>query len=180
MRVILCGANHGVSLVDEADGTTVTAFASIWQVDWSERGAGRAIVLWYDGNVRVLTDEIALGSWVESAFTRHFPEAAGLEWPTPVLERAPVQFNLNLAYGLAAKAADVHIMMTAPLDRRAVQTDDFALDGVPHGLRLVLCPVEHAEITVDGQRLPGVVRRGGTADRPQSSAFLTTAEVWLR
>lgn len=177
MRVVLCGANHGVSLFGDVG---VAAFASLWQVDWSERGTGRAIVLWHAGEVRVLTDQLGLGSWLEQAFTRHFPEVAGLDWPTPVIERSPVDFTLNLSYGIIASAADVRITMTGPLDRRAVQVDDFPLDGVPHGLRLVLTPVERAEIVVDGKRLPGAVRRGGTPQRPQSSAFLTTAEVWLR
>jgi hypothetical protein len=177
VRVILCGANHGVTLFGD---TGVTAYASLWQVDWSERGAGRAIVVWHAGTVRVLTDELGLGSWLEHAFTRHFPETAGLPWPTPAIERTPVDFTLNLAHGIVASAADVRITLAGVLDRRAVQVDDFPLDGVPHGLRLVLTPMERAEITIDGVDLPGVVRRGGTSRRPQSSAFLTTAEVWSR
>jgi hypothetical protein len=70
--------------------------------------------------------------------------------------------------------------MSGVLDRRTFQTDDFALDGVPHGLRLLLAPVAEATLTVAGQRLPGTVTVGGTPERPSSSAFLATEEVWSR
>jgi hypothetical protein len=57
MSVVLTGANPGVLLRDDGD---VTAFASVWQVDWSERGPGRAIVLWHAGRVRLLSRDPAL------------------------------------------------------------------------------------------------------------------------
>jgi hypothetical protein len=177
MRVILCGANPGVRLFD---GETLTAYASVWVVDWSERGAGTAIVLWHQGNVRVLTGEPALGAWLEREFTRHFPEADGLAWPEPEPERAEVAVRLDLATGLVASAGDVAVTMSGVLDRRAFETDEFLLDGRAHGLRLVVAPTEEATITVGGRRVAGAVTRGGTAERPTSSAFLTTAEVWLR
>lgn len=178
MRVILCGANPGVRLYD---GDTVTAYASVWQVDWSQRGAGRAIVLWYEGRVRVLCDDPPLGGWLERAFVRHFPEVAGLAWPAePEPELAPVDLQLDLAHGLVARAADVEVTISGILDRLPFQTDDFPLDGVPHGLRLVLAPAAAATITAGGRRLPGTVTRDGPPERPSSSAFLTTAEVWLR
>lgn len=180
MRVILCGANPGVRLVDEADHKTVTAFASVWQVDWSERGAGRAIVLWHAGAVRVLTDNPELGAWLEGGFTRHFPEAEGLAWTSPAPELATVTYDIDLAHGLQASAGDVRVALSGVLDRRAFATDEFPLDGVPHGLRLVVLPMAQAQIVVDGRSLPGVVARGGTDERPQSSAFIATAEVWLR
>jgi hypothetical protein len=82
VRVILCGANPGVRLFD---GDVVTAYASVWVVDWSSLGSGSAIVLWHADAVRVLTDNPELGHWLERDFTRHFPEADGLPWP----ERAP-------------------------------------------------------------------------------------------
>jgi hypothetical protein len=53
-RVLLVGANPGVSLFT---GEQLSAFASVWIVRWSERGSGRAIVLWHDGRVRVLATE---------------------------------------------------------------------------------------------------------------------------
>jgi hypothetical protein len=177
MRVILCGANPGVRLFV---GDTLSAYASVWVVDWSERGAGTAIVLWHQDRVRVLTEDLALGRWLERAFVRHFPEADGLTWPEPEPEQADVAVRLDLAHGLSARAGDVEITMTGVLDRRSFETDDFPLDGVPHGLRLVVAPTAEATITVAGQPLAGTVTRGGTDDRPTSSAFLTTAEVWLR
>jgi hypothetical protein len=177
MRVILCGANPGVRLFD---GDTVTAFASVWVVDWSERGAGNAIVRWHDGVVRVLAGDPALGGWLERTFVRHFPEVDGLAWAEPTPERAEVDIQLDFGQGLLARAGDVVVTMSGVLDRRAFETDEFPLGGVPHGLRLVLAPTANATIDVGGRRLPGAVTLGGTTERPSSSAFLTTAEVWLR
>src|SRR5687767_12289709 len=108
MRVILCGANPGVRLFV---GDTLSAYASVWVVDWSERGAGTAIVLWHQDRVRVLTEDLALGRWLERAFVRHFPEADGLTWPEPEPERADVEVRLDLAHGLLARAGDIEITM---------------------------------------------------------------------
>lgn len=177
MRVILCGSNPGVVL---SEGDAVTAFASVWLVDWSERGAGKAIVLWHQGVVRVLAEDPALGAWLERDFVRHFPEVDGLPWPEPEPERAAVDVRLDLGHGLVARAGDVEVTMSGVLDRRLYADDEFDLGGVPHGLRVLLAPMEHAAITVGGRRLPGAVTVEGTAQRPASSAFLTTAEVWLR
>lgn len=177
MTVVLCGANPGVRLFD---GDAVTAFASIWVVDWSEHGSGNAMVLWHDERVRVLAEDVALGTWLERAFVRHFPETSGLSWPEPAPERARVEVDLDLGHGLSARAGDVEVTMTGVLDRRAFETDAFPLDGVAHGLRLVLAPCASATVAVGGRRLPGSVRREGPPERPSSSAFLATAEVWSR
>jgi hypothetical protein len=176
MTVILCGANPGVRLLD---GDTVTAFASVWTVDWSTHGAGAAVVLWHDGRVRAL-GPAGLTDWLAAHFVRHFPEVDGLPWPTPTVEETPVSVDLDLATGLVARAGDVEITMSGVLGRRTFATDDFALDGVPHSLQLLLAPVSDATITVGGHALPGAVTVGGTGERPSSSAFLATAEVWSR
>jgi hypothetical protein len=177
MTVVLCGANPGVRLFE---GDTVTAFASVWTVDWSVRGAGTALVLWHDGQVRVLGADPDLAGWLADHFVRHFPEVDGLPWPAPTVSRAEVTVALDLDSGLVATAADVEVTMSGVLDRRTFGTDDFALDGVPHGLQLLLAPMAEATITVAGQRLPGAVTVGGTPSRPSSSAFLAAAEVWSR
>jgi hypothetical protein len=173
---ILCGANPGVRLLD---GDTVTAFESVWTVDWSTHGAGNAVVLWHDGRVRAL-GPACLTEWLASYFVRHFPEVDGLPWPAPVVEETPVCVDLDLGTGLVARAGDVVVTMSGVLGRRTFGTGDFALGGVPHSLQLLLAPVSNAAITVAGRRLPGAVTVGGTSERPSSSAFLATAEVWSR
>jgi hypothetical protein len=177
-RVILTGSNPGVRLYDE-DGR-VTAFASVWIVDWSVRGSGTAVVLWYDDRVRVISEDLDLAAWLERYFVRSFLEVKGLEWPEPHFERDMVEVRLDLADGLTAKAADVQIELGGVLDRRMFATDCLLLDGVEHSVSLLIAPVRSARIGIGGRTVPGFVHVHGTRRRPSSSAFLTTSEVWRR
>jgi hypothetical protein len=174
-RLLLVGANPGVSLFT---GDELSAFASVWVVRWSEHGAGRAIVLWHDGSVRVLATDRHLGHWLAQYFTRHFPEVAGVPWPEPDVHRVDVDVELDLRTGLDARAGDVRVWMDGVMQRRAFSTDKFDLAGTAHSLSLVVAPTASARITVGGQALPGEVRVTGTPERPSSSAFLADAEVW--
>lgn len=177
-RVILAGANPGVRLFG-ADGK-VSAFASVWSVDWSIRGAGNAVVLWYGDRVRVVSDDVDLATWLESYFVRSFFEVQGLPWPEPLIERDLVEVRLDLSEGLIAKAADIQIEMSGVLDRRVFSTDQFQLGEVEHSLSLLIAPMRSATITVAGRTLPGLVQVDGDPAKPSSSAFMTTAEVWRR
>lgn len=173
--VILAGANPGVRLFED---DVLTAYASVWQVDWSTHGSGTAVVLWHDGVVRVLSSHPELAEWLESYFTRHFPEVEGLPWPRPTVERRHVRVDIDLEHGMSARAGDVAIRMTGVLDRRVSITDEFDLDGQQHSLVNLFVPCAEAEIRVRGRRLPGSVTRTGTPERPSSTAFLATEEVW--
>lgn len=177
VTVLLCGANPGVRLYD---GIDTIAFASVWSVDWSVRGAGTALVLWHDGQVRVVGADPPLAGWLARYFVQHFPEVEGLPWPEPSVLEAPVSVEQDLATGLTAHGGDLAVTMSGVLDRRTFQIDDFSLDGVPHQLQLLHAPVATATITVGGRPLPGEVRVWGSAERPSSSAFLAAAEVWAR
>ncbi|WP_199701650.1 hypothetical protein [Jiangella rhizosphaerae] len=174
-KVVLVGANPGVQLFHR---DVVSAYASVWTVDWSAQGSGSAIVLWHDGEVRVLTDHPDLGHWLERSFTRFFPEAAGLPWPEPRIERRAVHVANDLARGTYARAGDVAVRIADVLDRRAFATDEFDLGGRVHSLSLVTGPSAAASIEVRGRRLPGEIIRAGTPERPSSSAFVAVAEVW--
>ena len=130
MSVRLIGANPGLTLFDEG---RVVAFSSLWRVDWSERGAGDALVLWHDGRVRIVAPDVELGRWLADTFVRHFPEVVGLPWPEPNVTTAPVLLELDPATGVRAEAADVVLTITAPLDRRLMTADPVDLGGRPHG-----------------------------------------------
>ena len=177
-RIILAGANPGLRLFD-TEGK-VTAYASIWMVDWSIRGSGTAVVLWFDGIVRVVSEDVDLAAWLERYFVRSFLEVQGLPWHEPAIERDLVQVSMNLAEGLTAKAADIQIEMGGVLDRRLFATDNFQLADGNHSLSLVIAPVRSATVSIGGASVPGFVQVDGSPDKPGSSAFLTTAEVWQR
>src|SRR3954453_17892267 len=177
-RIILAGANPGLRLFDK-DGK-VTAFASIWMVDWSIRGAGTAVVLWFDGIVRVVSEDVDLVDWLGGEFVGSFLEVPGLPWREPAVERDLVQVSMNLADGLGAKAADIQIEVSGVLDRRLFGADSFQPAEGPHSLSLVIAPVRSATVSIGGASVPGFVQVDGSPDKPGSSAFLTTAEVWQR
>ncbi|GIG64060.1 hypothetical protein [Phytomonospora endophytica] len=176
MTVLFVGANPIVRLFDAG---AVSAFASVWIADWTVKGPGTALVLWHRGSVRVLGEDAELARWLERDFTRHFPEVAGLDWPESTVEIVPVRVRAGLD-SLEVEAGDVEVSAGDVLDRRTFATDAFELDGVAHGLSLVLAPVATGRIAVGGTGLPGEVVVEGTPERPSSSAFLTAGEVWTR
>lgn len=175
MSVLLVGANPGLTLYAGSSGSAAAervAFVSVWRVDWSPLGAGRALVLWHEGRTRVVTEAPKLGRWLAEAYTRHFPEVEGLPWPEPELTEAPVALEIDLAAGMRAVAADVTVAVADPLDRRVGSVEKFP----GNGLRLsnVYIPCRTGRLTIDGRAVEGAPRVSDVA----SSAFLADAEVW--
>lgn len=158
------GANPGLSVLR---GEQRVAFASVWRADWSEYGAGLAIVLWHEGHTRVVTTEARLGLWLAQDFTRHFPEVAGLPWRQPEVTEAPVSLELDLAQGMRAEGGGITVEIGSPTQRRLFRTDDFDLGGVKHGLTTVFMPCPTGGLTLSGVPVEGVVK-----------AFMADAEVW--
>jgi hypothetical protein len=161
------GANPGLTVVEEG-GTNRLAFASVWRADWSERGQGKAIVLWHAQRTRVVATSAELGRWLAGEFTRHFPEVQGLPWPEPEVTQARVDLELDLANGMKASAGGIEVEIHGPTDRRLFTTDDFDLGGVAHCLSTVVMPCSSGSLTVDGTQIKGQVK-----------AFLADAEVWF-
>lgn len=166
MAVRFIGANPCLTVL--RDGERV-AFASVWRADWSELGSGHAIVLWHEGQTRVVATDAALGRWLAADFTRHFPEVKGLPWPEPEVETALVHLELELAHGLHAEGGGIAVDISGPKDRQLFTTDDFYLGGVRHTLSTVFMPCETGSLRIDHDPVEGEVK-----------AFLADAEVWLR
>lgn len=166
MTIRFIGANPGLTILE---GDERIAYASVWRADWSERGAGRAIVLWHNGLTRVVATNAELGEWLAADFTRHFPEVAGLPWPDPVVETGEVHLELDLATGMTAVANDIRVELSGPTDRRLFTTDDFELGGVKHSLSTVFIPCADGSLTLDLSPINGQVK-----------GFMADAEVWWR
>lgn len=158
------GANPGITIFD---GDERIAFAGVWRADWSERGAGRAIVLWHQGKTRVVASDATLGLWLAQDFTRHFPEVAGLPWPDPEAETTEIALSWDLTHGVTAEGGGIRIELGPPTDRRLFQTDDFDLGGARHHLTTVYMPCVKGFLNLHGVRVEG-----------SSKAFIADAEVW--
>jgi hypothetical protein len=168
------GANPCVTLYD---GDQVTAYASIWRVDWSQRGSGRALVLGTPEQIRIIGPDEGLGAWLGTEFNRHLVRVSGtIGWSLPELTIAPVTFDLDLAEGFCATADDVSVEITGPIDRYLTRNDLYDLGGTPHILSTVWIPCMEGSISVGGSRLSGAVRVDPA--KPMSSAFIAEAEVW--
>ncbi|ONI71740.1 hypothetical protein BWI15_16475 [Kribbella sp. ALI-6-A] len=174
MTLRLMGANPCVTLYDDG---RATAYASVWRVDWSLRGSGRALVLGTPDRIRIIGPDATLSTWLGAEFNRHLKSvSAGIGWSEPELAVAPVEFDLDLSEGLRASAADVTVEITAPIDRFLTRNDEYDLGGTPNILSTVWIPCRHGAISVGGTRLAGEVTVDATA--PMSSAFIADAEVW--
>lgn len=176
MTIRLIGSNPGLTLF-VGDGETPSAYASVWRVDWSEQGSGNAIVVWYDGRLRVVCPDQELGEWLAANFNRHFPEVRDLEWPEPEVTRSPVDYSSDLSRGITAEGADVVVSILDPIDRRLIRLDEFRLGPDINSVVTVIAPCRHGSITIGGSSVPGKPRvsEGLPAS---SSAFLADAEVW--
>lgn len=178
MAIRLIGANPLLGLYD---GDLRTAVVAIWRVDWSERGAGQAMVLWHAGRPRLIGPDPELARWLADEFTRHFDEYAELPWPDPAVTVAPIELDLDLSTGLRARADDVEVeIIGPPLYRRLFTTDAFSLDGVPHGLSTVIMPCQTGRLRIGGSTVPGAPRVPSAPGVGESTAFLADAEVWWR
>ncbi|MEP6817846.1 MAG: hypothetical protein ABI873_20090 [Marmoricola sp.] len=175
MGTRLVGASPGLTLFDDA--ARRVAFVSVWRVDWSARGSGRALVLWMGGRARVVTEKPELGLWLASEFVRHFPEMHGVVWPEPEVTTAPVSWEIDLATGFHAEADDERVEITDPMDHRVVTTDDFALGELVSRFSTVYVPCRSGRLTIGGEAVVGLPRVS-TNPRATSSAFLAEAEVW--
>lgn len=174
MSVVLVGANPGVLL--RRDGAA-TAFASVWQVAWSVRGRGSAIVVCRAGTTRVYGPDESLCRWLVDDFTRHFPEAADLGGGLDYRD-TPVEIDIDLEEGMRAIAGELVVTLSQPLDRRRFRAERIELGGAGYELSNVFVPCAIGTISVDGKPLPGQPTRSGEPGRPGSSAFLAVAEVW--
>jgi hypothetical protein len=174
MSVVLVGSNPAALF---SRGGTVTAFASLWQVDWSVRGSGTALVLWHGGRVRLIGPDPELAGWLADTFVRHFGEVAGLPWE-PTAEVAEIDLALSLADGLTATAGPVAMELSGVLDRRVFSTDRLPLGGSTYGMSNVYAPCGSARLTVDGAAVAGAAAVDTGSDPVSSAAFLAVAEVW--
>lgn len=183
MSVELIGANPIVTLTNQGERVAV---ASMWDVAWSTHGAGRAVLVWTDGDesIRLLTPHEHLGGWLAQTFNRHFPEFEGLPEIAGPIDCDITEWHIELHRArlevVASDGLRVTISISRPVQTRPGYAHSFQLGDLQWTLTNLLTFCADAVITVGGTPIdgqPAIIQDG---PRTQSTAFIATHETWTR
>jgi hypothetical protein len=169
LTIRLTGANPFLLLYS---GDLPSGYASVWRVDWSERGAGNAIVLWLPSEARVVSPNVVLATWLALEFNQYFSEFREMAWREPTAIEAEVEIERDLEIGMRAMGGGVVVEISKPLDRPLLEVNGFDLGGRMHQLRAVVMPCKFGRLVVDvmplGAGHKSTLARIGRAHRPYS------------
>lgn len=168
---VLVGSNPGLVWHDAAEEPV--AAVSVWDVQWSVRGAGRCVVYWPGGDeVHLLGTDAELSTFLWEELTRHFPE---FRWPGEREVRSHVvDVSVELAPGLVTARTRPAPSLTVEIaglgtEPRLIHVTEFPLGERCRELRNVLFPVDRHRLDTSLPRLEtGAGWRG----------FIALAEVW--
>ncbi|NED99031.1 hypothetical protein [Phytoactinopolyspora halotolerans] len=183
MPVEFIGANPNVTLLRGQDRA---GFVSLWEAEWSIRGPGVAVLAWTDGEeqVRLLTPEFALGSWLAETFSRHFPELSGLPDIGEPVECEVREWRITADYVRARVTAEdgsrVAVSIGQPFASRPGQVSDWELGDACWTMTNLLTFCTDATLEVDDARVFGRATVNEDDEQPTSTAFIATHETWTR
>ena len=188
-NVLFCGENPGISLY-RPETSDLVALASYWRCAYSAQGEGDALILWVapgagageQGVRAIYADNEPMARFVSDAINQYFGGYNTLDLPNVPVETA--RFSQESAGDRHYRAVCYVGERLIELDWQDVQSRQLMVStDRPFGERnfnvaSVLCPCAGASITIDGQRVNGVVNPSERDGRPWSSAFLAFAESW--
>lgn len=183
MAVVLIGANPMATLTQE---DRRTAIVSIWEVDWSVHGPGRAVFAWREGDpaVRLLASDARLGVWLGETFTAHFPEFAGLPAIADPVEGRFTHWRIETERArieaVGADGSRIAASIGAPVAARPAHVPNFPLAEPGWTLTNLLAFCAEARLDLDGEPAEGDTHVTHDGSRSRSTAFIATHETWTR
>jgi hypothetical protein len=158
------------------EGDQQTCWASVVQADWSLHGQARLLILRRDGQRRTIGNNEALYHWLKQWLLR--PESDAFPAAADRFEFGEVELEIDPGTGLRARAKNVHIEITDPLDRRLIRRERYPLGDFFPTASWVRIPCAQARVTVDGHSIPGRPNRSTDSYGASSTAQINIAEVW--
>ncbi|WP_129668897.1 hypothetical protein [Phytoactinopolyspora endophytica] len=183
MPVEFIGANPNVTLFR---GPAKAGFVSLWEAEWSVRGPGVAVLAWIDGDpqVRLLTPEFGLGTWLADTFSRHFPELSDLPEIGEPVECEVREWRVTSDHVRARVTGEdgsrVAVSIGQPFAARPGHVVDWELGDARWTLTNLQTFCMDATLEVDDARVLGRAVVNEDGDRPISTAFIATHETWTR
>ena len=188
-RVLIAGENHIVRLQSEADGSDA-ALVNHFRLRLSPHGPGHAVFVLADPNApdprnACYTDNPALANWLLDWYLRGSPLYRNLRGlvDLPIVTAGGFTFvdELPRRWTETVRAGEVTVWavwsdLATPfhVERLAQPDEQDAMDVFS-----VLLSASDASLSIDGQRIPGVVFPRQVGSQPITSAFLAFAESWV-
>lgn len=189
-RVLIAGENHIVRLRSGADGSDA-ALVNHFRLRLSPHGPGHAVFVLADPNAAdprnaCYTDNPALANWLLDWYLRRSPlyrDLIGLvDLPIVTAGGFTCVDELPRRWTETVRAGDVTVRavwkdLATPfhVERLAQPAEQDAMDVFS-----VLMSASDASLSIDGQRIPGVVFPRQVGSQPITSAFLAFAESWVK
>ncbi len=188
-RVLIGGENHIVRLQSEADGSDA-ALVNHFRLRLSPHGPGHAVFVLADPNApdprnACYTDNPALANWLLDWYLRGSPLYRNLRGlvDLPIVTAGGFTFvdELPRRWTETVRAGEVTVRavwndLATPfhVERLAQPDEQDAMDVFS-----VLMSASEGSLSIDGQRIPGVVFPRQVGSQPITSAFLAFAESWV-
>ena len=188
-RVLIAGENHIVRLQSEADGSDA-ALVNHFRLRLSPHGPGHAVFVLADPNApdprnACYTDNPALANWLLDWYLRGSPLYRNLRGlvDLPIVTAGGFTFvdELPRRWTETVRAGEVTVRavwndLATPfhVERLAQPDEQDAMDVFS-----VLMSASEGSLSIDGQRIPGVVFPRQVGSQPITSAFLAFAESWV-
>ena len=188
-RVLIAGENHIVRLQSEADGSDA-ALVNHFRLRLSPHGPGHAVFVLADPNApdprnACYTDNPALATWLLDWYLRGSPLYRNLRGlvDLPIVTAGGFTFvdELPRRWTETVRAGEVTVQavwndLATPfhVERLAQPGEQDAMDVFS-----VLMSAFEGSLSIDGQRIPGVVFPRQVGSQPITSAFLAFAESWV-
>jgi hypothetical protein len=171
--VFFIGAMPWVRLFE---GDRETCWASVVQADWSLCGAGRLLILRRDGQRRTIGNNETLHHWLKEWLLQS--ESETLPVDADRYEPGDVELAIDPGARLRARANNIQIEMSEPLDRRLIHREPYPLGNFRPTASWVRIPCAQARVVIDGHPIPGRPNRSDDSFGMSSTAQINTAEVW--
>jgi len=188
-RVLIAGENHTVRLQSEADGSDA-ALVNHFRLRLSPHGPGHAVFVLADPNApdprnACYTDNPALANWLLDWYLRGSPLYRNLRGlvDLPIVTAGGFTFvdELPRRWTETVRTGEVTVRavwndLATPfhVERLAQPDEQDAMDVFS-----VLMSASEGSLSIDGQRIPGVVFPRQVGSQPITSAFLAFAESWV-
>ena len=159
-----------------------TAEMSHWRVVASPKGCGHVLFaksMFSDNEPRIYSDNFALARWLQETIQASMRDTYSGDIPIIEAEfsRTGDMLTTWTEY-IASRVEEIAMSWYDFMEPVQVANQPFENPDQPHGVYSLLIPARRAQLTIDGETVPGRVLERELFGREGSSCCLALSETW--